>query len=110
VGLYGLTADTTARRTRELAIRLALGAQRRSVLGMIVGEALRLGLVGVGLGLAMAAGLTRFGAGMIRLVEAHDPAVFLTVALSLLGISLVAAALPAWRASALDLNAVLRAE
>jgi putative ABC transport system permease protein len=110
VGLFGLTSETTSRRTRELAVRISLGAHRRTLIGMIVGEALRLGGLGVGLGLLLAAALSRFGAAMWHLVEAHDPVVFAGVATLLLGICVLAAALPAWRASGLDANIVLRCE
>jgi putative ABC transport system permease protein len=110
VGLYGLMAETTSRRTRELGVRLALGARRRSIVQLIAGEALRMGIVGVGLGLALTLAVSRLGAAMFPLVDASDPTVFATVAGALLMVSLVAAALPAWRASGLDAAEILRAE
>jgi putative ABC transport system permease protein len=110
VGLYGLMAETTSRRTRELGVRLALGARRRSIVRLIAGEALRLGIVGVGLGLVLALAVSHLGAAMFPLVDARDPLVFVTVAGALLMVSLIAAALPAWRASGLDATEILRAE
>ncbi len=110
LGLYGLTVETTSRRTRELAVRLALGARRRTLVGMIVREALHLGLAGVGLGLLLTALVSRFGAAMLPFVDAHDPGVFGGVAFLLVAISMIAAALPAWRASGLDAGRALRSE
>jgi len=110
LGLYGLTVETTSRRTRELAVRLALGARRRTLVGMIVREALHLGLLGVGLGLLLTALVSGFGAAMLPFVDARDPGVFGAVALALVAISVIAAALPAWRASGLDPSQALRSE
>jgi putative ABC transport system permease protein len=110
VGLYGLVSDSTARRRRELAVRLALGARPGMLVAMIVAEALRLGMAGVGLGLLAAAALGRWAAGMLQLVQVYDPAVFISVGVLLLAVTVLAATLPAWRAAALDPSLALRAE
>jgi predicted permease len=110
VGLYGLTADAVARRARELAIRMALGARRRAIVGMVVAESLRLGSIGIAVGLLMGVGAARLSAQMLPLVNGRDPSVVAGVGLLLLAISLVAAAIPAVSASSPDPNAVLRAE
>ncbi len=110
LGLYGLTTDSVSRRTRELAIRIALGAERRDLIGMILREATKLGGLGTGLGILLALGVTRFGSQMLIGVSARDPVVFTAVALLLLAITLLAALLPARRASGLDPNTALRTE
>ncbi len=110
LGLYGLTADSVSRRTRELAIRVALGAEHRDIIRLIVGEAMVLGGLGIALGAFLALGVTRFGSQMLVMVSARDPVVFITVALLLLTIALLAAFLPARRASGLDPSTALRSE
>jgi len=110
LGLYGLTADSVSRRTRELAIRVALGAERGELIRLILGEAMVLGGLGIALGAFLALGVTRFGSRMLVMVSARDPAVFSFVAVLLLAIALLAAFLPARRASGLDPNNALRAE
>ena len=77
---------------------------------MVVRESLRLGITGVGLGMLFAASVSPYGAAMLHLVDARDPAVFAGVALTLLGVNALAAALPAWRASGLDPSHALRSE
>ncbi len=110
LGLYGLTADSVSRRERELAIRIALGAERRDLIRLILGEAMFLGVVGVALGILMAWVLTRFGSPMLIGVGAQDPAVFSAVSLLLLAVTCFAAYLPAQRATSLDPHTALRAE
>ncbi len=110
VGIYGLTADSVARRTRELAIRLALGAERGSLIRLILRDAAVLGCVGVLLGLVLAFALTGFASSMFTGVGARDPAIFSSVAVLVLAVIVVAAVLPARRASGLDPIAALRTE
>jgi ABC-type antimicrobial peptide transport system permease subunit len=110
VGLYGLTADSVSRRTRELAIRTALGAERTNLIRLIVVEAVKLGVLGVGIGVALSLGVTRFAARMLVDVGARDPLVFTSVTVLLLGVVIVAAFVPARRASALDPIRALRIE
>jgi putative ABC transport system permease protein len=110
LGLYGLTADSVGRRKRELAIRVAVGADRRDLIRLIVKEALFLGGVGVALGILMASAMTRFGSQILIGVSATDPVVFSAVSLLLLAVTVVAAYVPAQRATALDPTPALRAE
>jgi predicted permease len=110
LGLYGLTADSVSRRTRELAIRIAVGAERRDLIRLIVREAMFLGGLGVALGILIALALTRFGYQILIGVGAQDPVVFSAVSLLLLAVTLFAAYLPAQRATALDPCTALRAE
>ena len=110
VGLYGLTADSVSRRTRELAIRTALGAERASLIRLIVVEAVKLGGFGVAVGVVLSLGVTRFASRMLVDVGARDPLVFSSVTVLLLAVVVVAAFVPARRASALDPIRALRTE
>jgi len=110
VGLYGLTADSVSRRTRELAIRTALGAERASLIRLIVVEAVKLGGLGVAIGVVLSLGVTRFASRMLVDVGARDPLVFSSVTVLLLAVVVVAAFVPARRASALDPIRALRTE
>ncbi len=110
VGIYGLMAYTVARRTREIGLRIALGADHGSVLGLIVKQGMVLTLVGVigGVGVALVA--SRVVAGLVFEVSVRDPAVFIAAPLALLTVALLAAYLPARRAAAVDPMEAMRAE
>ena len=108
IGLYGVLAYTVAQRTREIGIRLALGAQRFDVLGLVVGQGMRLALVGVVLGLAGAVALTRVLQRLLFEVKPTDPFTFVCVSIFLLGVALLACWLPARRATRVDPMAGLR--
>ncbi len=110
LGIYGVISYTVTQRTRELGIRMALGARQMDVLGLMVGQGMRLTLVGVGIGLALALGLGRLLSALLYGVQAHDPLTFSGVALLLVGVALVAAWLPARRATQVDPALTLRAE
>jgi len=110
LGLYGLTADSVSRRTRELAIRSALGADRLALIRLIIRDSLVLGGAGIALGILLAFGVTRFGSQMLLMVSAHDPVIFAAVTALLLAVTLLAAFLPARKASLLDTNSALRTE
>jgi predicted permease len=110
VGVYGVMAYTVGQRTRELGIRLALGAHPRQVLGLVMGQGLRLTLLGVGVGLVAAFGCTRLLASLLYGVEASEPLVFLGVAVGLCGVSLLASWVPALRASRVSPATSLRAD
>jgi predicted permease len=110
VGIHGMLSYAVTQRTRELGIRLALGAPRHRVLGQIVGRSLTLTLVGVGIGLVGALGLTRLLRGLLFGVAPIDPAVFAAAAVSLAAVGVVASCLPARRASRVDPMVALRSE
>ncbi len=101
-GIYGVMSLNVANRTNEFGIRLALGAQRGNVLRMILGQGLRLAVVGVALGLIAAIGFTRLLKGLLFGVSASDPLTFAVIALLLVGVALLAAGLPARRATKVD--------
>jgi len=110
VGTYGLIAYTTQRRTREIAVRMALGASARDVVGTVVGEGAVLAAGGVTVGLVMALALTRFLRGMLFEVSPTDPLTFVTVPLVLGAVALLASYLPARRATRVDPMIAIRTE
>lgn len=110
VGVYGVKAYTVARRTREIGIRMALGATSRSTLWTILKEGMALTGVGIGVGLLLAFGVGRLLSTMLYEVSALDPLVFLGAALLLTVISLLACYVPAYRASRVDPMIALRYE
>ncbi|MDF1504466.1 ADOP family duplicated permease [Roseisolibacter sp. H3M3-2] len=110
VGLAGVVAFAVAQRTREMGVRLALGAAGADVERMVVGEGMRLAVLGVGVGLAAAAGVARLLSAQLYGVGAGDPATYLLVAAALSAVALLAAWLPARRASRVDPLVALRAE
>jgi predicted permease len=109
-GLYGLMAYAVAQRRREIGVRMALGADRRDVLGLVLARALRIVVAGLLVGLAGAAIVTRVLQRFLFGVTSTDPLVFTAVTLLLLAVGLVAAWLPARRAARIDPWAALRAE
>jgi putative ABC transport system permease protein len=102
IGIYGVIAYSVARRTREIGVRIALGARRAEVLGMVLGEGLR--LVGLGLvtGFVAALAAHRLLAGLLYGVQPNDPAVLLSVPFVLGVVALAAMLIPACRASNVD--------
>jgi predicted permease len=110
VGVYGVVAYTVQRRTREIGIRLALGAESRTVRNMVVGQGLRTVAPGIGVGLASAFGFARVLNGLLFGVTPHDPLVFAGVPLLLTAVSFLAVWLPGRRASRVDPAVTLRAE
>jgi len=110
VGLYGMIAWSVGRRTREIGVRVALGAARGDVLRMIVREGMHLTVVGVVVGLILAAGATRVLARFLFDVSPVDAVTFGGMSLLFVGVALVASYLPARRAAASDPMVALRSE
>ena len=110
VGLYGVLGYVVAMRTREIVIRMALGARRADILGMIVRRGLGLSLSGVVVGVAAALGVTRLFRSLLFDVAPTDPLAFAAAALALSLVAFAASAVPAWRATRLDPMQALRAE
>jgi predicted permease len=110
LGLYGLLASFVVSRTREIGVRIALGAQRPDVLRLIVSQGVRLVMIGLVLGLAGAAFATRFMQTLLFGVQPIDPLTFAAVSVVLLVVGLLAALVPAWRAVTLDPVRALRSE
>jgi predicted permease len=110
VGIYGVTAYTTRQRTREIGIRMALGASKRDVLKMVLGHGLRLTLVGVALGLAVSFALTRYLGSLLLGVTSTDAVTFSSVAVLLCAVALFACFIPARRAMGVDPLVALRYE
>jgi predicted permease len=110
VGLYGLLSFAVAQRTREIGLRIALGAQQASILSLILRRALLLVGIGLTIGSVLAWFAARFTSGYIYGVEAHDALTFATVVAVLTAASFLAAWLPARRASAVDPIVALRSE
>jgi predicted permease len=102
VGIYGVLSYIVGQRTREIGIRMALGAERTHVLRWVMTEGVRMALVGVAVGVAAALGLTRLMAGLLYGVSAIDPLTFTVVAAILLVVALAACYIPAWRAMRVD--------
>jgi putative ABC transport system permease protein len=110
IGIYGVLSYVVSRRTREIGIRVAIGASRSDLLWMILGNGLGLALVGIGTGIALALGITRLLRGLLHGVTPADPATFAAVAALLAAAAAVASAVPAWRASRVDPMLALRSE
>ena len=110
VGLYGVLSTTVRQRTSEIGVRMAFGADRGTILRLIVGQGLKLSVVGVGLGVVAAIGLTRIMASMLVGVGATDPLTFAAMTVLFLALATVACWVPARRAARLDPNEALRDE
>jgi putative ABC transport system permease protein len=110
VGLYGLLVFTVSERAREIAVRLALGAQRAEILRIVIGHGLKLVALGLVLGVGISYGVGRTIASLLYQTESHDIVTFGAVPVVLLLIAVIACALPAYRASRVQPMAILRTE
>jgi putative ABC transport system permease protein len=110
VGIYGVIAHSVAQRTKEIGVRMTLGAQTGAVLKLVVGQGMKLVASGVALGLAASLGLTRLMSNMLFGVSAVDPPTFAVITLSLTFIALLACLIPALRATKVDPMIALRCE
>jgi len=109
-GIYGVLSYSVTQRTREIGIRVALGADRPNLLAMIIYQGMGLTAIGIGLGVLASLGATRFISSLLYQVSATDPQVFLLVPLVLVTASLLACIVPACRAMRVEPLVALRSE
>jgi ABC-type antimicrobial peptide transport system permease subunit len=110
IGLYGLLAYSVASRTKEIGIRVALGANPLGVIALVLRQGARLALIGITIGIAAAAALSRFVDGMLFGLTPLDPATFIAVSVLLATIAFLASCIPARRATRVDPLISIRAE
>jgi putative ABC transport system permease protein len=110
VGIYGVISYSVARRTQEIGLRMALGADPAQVLGLVVGQGMKLVLVGLAAGVAGAFGLTRLFSSLLFGITAGDPLTYFGAVFVLIVVSLLACYIPARRAMSVDPLVALRYE
>jgi ABC-type antimicrobial peptide transport system permease subunit len=110
IGIYGLMAYSVQQRTQEIGIRMALGAEQPQMVRLIVRQGAKLAIAGVAVGVAGAYGLTRLLASLLYRIQPGDPGTFVGAALLLAGIAIIAAYVPARRATKIDPVVALRYE
>jgi putative ABC transport system permease protein len=110
VGIYGVMSHLVTQRTREIGIRMAMGAQAADVLRMVVGQGMKLAIAGTVIGVALAVAIARVISSMLFGVTARDPLTFAATSLVLISVALLACYLPARRAAKVDPTIALRHE
>jgi putative ABC transport system permease protein len=110
IGIYGVISYSVAQQTREIGIRMALGASQRQILRMVLGGGTKLAVIGIGIGTAGALGLTRLIRSFLYGVSPSDPLTFTAISLILAGVAILASYVPARRAMKVDPNTALRYE
>ena len=110
VGLYGVLSSTVRQRTSEIGIRMAFGAESSSIFGLVIGQGLRMSVIGIGIGLVIAILTTRVMSSMLVNVKPTDPITFAVMVLLFLAIAVAACWIPARRAAGMDPNVALRQE
>jgi putative ABC transport system permease protein len=110
IGMYGVLSYLAGERTREIGVRMALGAQRRDIQRLILGQGAKMALAGVALGIFLALALTHLMSSQLFGITPHDPLTFAGVALILLLVALAACYIPARRAMGVDPMVALRHE
>jgi ABC-type antimicrobial peptide transport system permease subunit len=110
IGIYGIMSYAVNRRTREIGIRMALGGAPADVLRLVVGQGMRLAIVGLSLGIVAALGSTRMMDKLLFGIRPNDPVTFVTITLLLVGVALLATWIPARRAVRTDPTTALRTE
>ncbi len=110
VGIYGIMSQSVTQRTHEIGVRMALGAQKSDVLGLVLRQAMTLAVSGIVLGLGAAFALTRVMSSLLYGVSATDPLTFAAISLALAGVAMLASYIPARRAAKVDPMVALRYE
>jgi ABC-type antimicrobial peptide transport system permease subunit len=110
IGVYGVISYSVGRRTNEIGLRMALGAPRSSVFRLVLGEGMKLAMIGAVTGVVSALALTRLISNLLFGVTAHDPVTFTAVLLALTAVAALACWIPAWRAMKVDPMIALRHE
>jgi len=110
VGIYGVLAYSVTQRTSEIGLRMALGAQPRQVLGLVLRQGMLLALIGAGVGILVALPLARMAGGLLYGVSATDPLTYASITLLLMGVAVLACYVPARRATRIDPLVALRVD
>ena len=110
VGIYGVISFTTGQRTHEIGVRMALGAQTKDILRLVVGEGMVLAVLGIGIGVLVSFAVMRSLSSLLFNISPTDPLTFVLISLLLVGVALLACLFPARRATKVDPLVALRYE